>query len=109
MVPVKFEENGGVLVVTPGVRRLDALVASDFRTAVGERASRAQVVVMALKDVGFIDSSGLAALISVLKRLQPGGQVRLAEPGSAIRSLLAATRLEKVFPVYDTVAAAVAG
>lgn len=109
MLDVKFEETGGALVVTPGVKRLDALVAADFRTLVGERAAKANVVVVALADVLFVDSSGLAALISVLKRVPPGGQVRLAQASSAVRSLLNITHLEKVFPVFDSVAAAVRG
>lgn len=109
MLDVKFEETGGALVVTPGVKRLDALVAADFRTLVGERAAKASIVVVALGDVLFVDSSGLAALISVLKRVPPGGQVRLAQASSAVRSLLNITHLEKVFPVYDSVSAAVRG
>lgn len=106
---VSFEETGGALVVTPGVKRLDAAVAPEFRTVVGARAEKARVVVLALDKVSFMDSSGLAAVISVLKRLPSGGQLRLASPNAAIRSLIAITRLEKLLPLYDSVAAALQG
>ena len=109
MLDVKFEETEGALVVTPGAKRLDALVAADFRTLVGDRAARANIVVVALGEVLFVDSSGLAALISVLKRLAPGGQVRLAQASKAVRTLLSITHLEQVFPVYDSVSDAVRG
>ncbi|HYO74407.1 MAG TPA: STAS domain-containing protein [Archangium sp.] len=106
---VQFEQLGGALVVTPHFKRLDAQAAAAFRTAVGERVSGARLVVLSLAQVSFIDSSGLAALISVLKRLPAGGQLRLAHPNSSVLSLLTLTRLDKVLPSYDTVDKALAG
>jgi anti-sigma B factor antagonist len=106
---VLFEQRGGALVITPRIKRLDAQAAAGFRDAVGERVKGAQLVVVSLTDVTFIDSSGLAALISVLKRVPPGGQLRLAHANSAVRSLLTLTRLGKVFPDYDTVEQALVG
>jgi anti-sigma B factor antagonist len=106
---VGFEETSGALVVTPGAKRLDATVAPEFRAVVGPRVEKARLVVLSLAKVAFMDSSGLAALISVLKRLPTGGQLRLASANSSIRSLLALTRLEKLLPVYDDVNAALQG
>jgi anti-sigma B factor antagonist len=106
---VRFEQTGGVLVVHPGTPRLDAQAAPDFRARVLDRVAGASVVVVALGGVVFMDSSGLAALISVLKRVPPGGQVRLAEPAASVRALLKLTRLDKVFPLFDSLAAALAG
>ena len=106
---VQFEQVGGALVVTPRIQRLDAQAAAAFRNAVCERVGGERLVVVALTHVAFVDSSGLAALISVLKRVPAGGQLRLAQPNSAVRSLLALTRLEKVFPSYDTVERALVG
>lgn len=106
---VEFKQANGVLVVTPRINRLDAQAAAAFRGAVGERLQGARLVVVSLAHITFIDSSGLAALISVLKRVPAGGQLRLAQPNSAVRSLLALTRLEKVLPSFDTVELALAG
>ncbi|AKJ07736.1 anti-sigma B factor antagonist [Archangium gephyra] len=106
---VQFEQNGGALVVTPRFKRLDAQAAATFRTAVGERVSGARLVVVSLAQVTFIDSSGLAALISVLKRIPAGGQLRLAHANSSVLSLLTLTRLDKVLPSFDTVDKALAG
>ncbi len=106
---IRFEEQGGTLVATPLFKRLDAQAAAEFRRVLGERVGGARLVVVSLAQVVFIDSSGLAALISVLKRVPAGGQLRLAHANSAVRSLLSLTRLEKVFPSFDTVEQALAG
>lgn len=105
---VTFDERNGILLVVPEVRRLDAEVAPEFRAEVGERAAGRSVVVLSLESVSFMDSSGLAGLISVLKRLAPGGQLRIAGANQAVRSLLKLTRLDTVLPVFDDTAAALA-
>jgi anti-sigma B factor antagonist len=106
---IHFEETPEALVVTPRIKRLDALVAVEFRSVVIPRAEKARMVVLSCADITFMDSSGLAALISVLKRLPAGGQLRLAAPSASVRSMLALTRMDKVFSIHDSVAEALRG
>lgn len=106
---IHFEETPAALVVTPRIKRLDALVAVEFRSVVIPRVEKARMVVLSCADITFMDSSGLAALISVLKRLPAGGQLRLAAPSASVRSMLALTRMDKVFPIHDSVAEALRG
>ena len=107
MIDIGFEEKAdGALVVTPKFKRLDALVASEFRDTVGARLTQHKTVVLAMGAVGFVDSSGLASLISLLKRMPAGAQLRLCEVDRAVQHLLTVTRLEKIFPVHADVAAA---
>ena len=106
---LRFEEKEGVLVVTPLAARLDAIAAPEFRSQVGERAQGRAALVLDLGKVAFIDSSGLAAVISVLKRLAPGGSLRVVAPNDAVKSLLKITRLEKIFPAYPDVTQALRG
>lgn len=105
---LRFDEQQGVLVVTVQDKRLDAMAAPAFRTQLGERVAGRAVVVLDLGQVQFIDSSGLAALISVLKKLPPGGSLRLARASTGVVSLLQLTRLDRVFPCFAGVAQAVA-
>jgi anti-sigma B factor antagonist len=100
---LRFDEENGILIVAILESRLDALAAPDFRSQVAERAAGRAVVVLDLLQVKFIDSSGLAAIISVLKQLLPGGQVRLARAGEPVQSLLRLTRLDRVFSCYPEV------
>jgi anti-sigma B factor antagonist len=61
-------------------------------------------VVVDLQEVPFIDSSGLAALVSGLKTL--GGEasnLKLASPQSQARLLFELTMFDRVFEIHDSV------
>ena len=98
-------------VVRPSGERLDIEVAAEFRAvllSLIEQGHRRLVVDLA--DVGFIDSSGLGALVSALKTLKRsdnGGDVRLARVQAPVVSLLEIIRLNRVFTTYATVEQAV--
>ncbi len=103
--------QGDVLVLLPGITRLDAAIAGQFKDAVAAQcAAGATKLVLDLRKVDFVDSSGLGALVAVLKLVSQGGQLALVLPGSGaqIRTLLRLTRMEQVFALFDTVEAAVA-
>ncbi len=101
MLHVRFAETNGTLIVTPLVARLDAATAPDFRATVGAAAAGRRLVVVSLSHVRAVDASGLAALVSVLQRMAPGGELRIAHASARIRALLASTRLDEVFPSFD--------
>lgn len=64
----------------------------------------AKEVIVSLTGVPFIDSSGLAALVSGLKTF--GGDaknLRLAAPQSQARLLFELTMFDRVFQIYDSV------
>ncbi len=61
-----------------------------------------------LKGVGFIDSSGLGALVRALTNSQKeGGQTKLLHAGPQIRKLLEMTKLDSVFEIHDDMERAV--
>lgn len=105
-------DESGATIVRPSGERLDIEVASEFRAmllSLIEQGHRRLVV--DLVDVGFIDSSGLGALVSALKTLKRsdhGGDVRLARLQPPVVSLLEIIRLNRVFATYPTVEQAVA-
>ncbi len=98
-------------IVRPTTDRLDIEVAAEFRAmllSLIDQGSRHLVV--DLKDVTFIDSSGLGALVSALKTLKRGsgdGDVRLARVQAPVVSLLEIIRLNRVFTSYASVEQAV--
>ena len=64
-------------------------------------------MVVDLSGVPFIDSSGLAALVSGLKTF--GGEadnLRLAAPQSQAKLLFELTMFDRVFKIFDSVASA---
>ena len=65
------------------------------------------MLVVDLTAVPFIDSSGLAALVSGLKATrQAGGTLKLAGLNEQARTVFRLTRLERVFELYPDAAAA---
>lgn len=59
---------------------------------------------------GYIDSSGLGALVTIAKRVRDvGGQVRLAGLNDDLRSLFELTKLDTLFAIYPDPAQALDG
>jgi anti-sigma B factor antagonist len=105
---IDLEKIGEALLVRPRFRRLDAAAAIEFRDKVGSHVEDRQLVVIAMGNVDFVDSSGLGCLISLFKRLPPGGAMRLAEASPAVERLLKLTRLDRVLPSFGSIQQAMA-
>jgi len=77
-----------------------ALFKEKIRSLIGEGRGS---LVIDMGSVGFIDSSGLGSLISALKVLRAnGGDLKLANIGEQVYSVLEITRLLRVFDTYAT-------
>jgi len=62
-----------------------------------------------LGEVGFLDSSGLGALVRAMTLSQKeGGHTKLLRAGPQVRKLLEMTKLDSVFEIYDDRASALA-
>ena len=73
-------------------------------------AERVAVIVLDLKEMDFICSVGLGAIIvGHLKCRHHAGQVRLVSPVPSVRELLETTRLTKLFDIYDSIEEALTG
>jgi anti-sigma B factor antagonist len=81
--------------------RFDAHTVADFRrTALSAEGD----VSVDLSDVEFIDSSGLASLVTLFKRQQERGlQLRLLNPQDAVRLIFEVTQLDTVLPLEPRV------
>lgn len=97
-----------VMVVTVDEPRINAAVSVAFkdavRAAVGGHQGR---VVLDVSAVEFLDSSGLGALVAVMK-LMPGQKLELAGPGPVMSKVLALTKMDRVFVIHPDAAAATA-
>jgi anti-sigma B factor antagonist len=85
---------------------LDLYTAPSFRESVLEAAGDTDTpkVIVDFRGLGFIDSSGLGAIVACLKHLRErGGDLALAAPeGSGLRRLLDLTGLDRVLPLYTS-------
>jgi len=67
---IEDRKEGDVLIVKPLAERLDASVAVAFNGRVSELIDNGnELVVLDMSEVDFIDSSGLGAVISTVKKL----------------------------------------
>ena len=85
---------------------LNARSAEDAKQTFRDLADKGtKRVVVDLSGVPFIDSSGLAALVSGLKTFGGDAQnLRLAAPQSQAKLLFELTMFDRVFQIFDTVA-----
>ena len=107
---IDFEQGTDLLVVRVRTLRVDAAAAPGLKAKVIERIEQgARRLVLDLKEVEFMDSTGLGTLLSLLKRVPQGGSLALCGCGASVLELLKLTRLDRVFQIYpDSGAAALA-
>ena len=88
------------MIVRVDEDRIDAAVAIQFKDALREMtASERNRVVLDLARVGFIDSSGLGAIVSVLKFLAPARTLELAALTPNVERVFRLTRMNEVFRI----------
>jgi anti-sigma B factor antagonist len=102
------ELRNNVLVVRVTEKRVDAGKAPMFKDEMTRCIDSGQnQLVLDLSGVDFVDSSGLGAIVSCLKRLGPRGNLAIAGAKGGVSRLFTLTRMDKVFALHDTVDAAV--
>ena len=85
----------GVIVVSDSLGKLE----EELRRAMSETDR----IVLDLKGVDRIDSTGMGLLVRFLSHIRnKGGDLRLCSPSQFVRKLLAATKLDSVFLVYTS-------
>ncbi len=89
--------------------RIDAAVAIEFKDAMRARTEDGpNVVVLDLSQVQFIDSSGLGAIVSVMKTMSSQRQLVLAGLTPTVEKVFRLTRINTVFRVFVTLEGALA-
>lgn len=104
-----LERTDDVLVVTVE-GQLVVNNRQEFKQAILDAVEQgARVAVVDFSGAGYIDSSGLGALVSLSRRLRDaGGDLRLVGLNEDLRTLFELTRLDALFPLYATRADALA-
>lgn len=97
------ESENGIVTVTIKADRLDANNANIFKRAMDPVLRDASHAIVDLSNVRFIDSSGIGALLSCLRRLaEHGGSLHLAGLQRPVRATIELVHMHRVFPIYDT-------
>ncbi|HEJ83619.1 MAG TPA: anti-sigma factor antagonist [Desulfobacteraceae bacterium] len=100
---MESEQQGDILVVIPMEPRLDAAQATDFKSAIVDRINDGHTrILLDLSHVDFMDSSGLGAMVSILKTIGRDGDLLLCGLGNTVESLFKLTRMNRVFRIFST-------
>jgi anti-sigma B factor antagonist len=82
---------------------IDMATSPNFRKALLDSLKKASRLIVNLKEVQYVDSSGIASLVEVLKAAQgTGRRLVLVGLNDAVREVLRLTRLSKIFEIRDT-------
>ncbi len=100
---------GEAVVVRVVGRALDAHAAGPFKDAVlALVAAGRERLVINMKEVELLDSTGLGAIVTCRKKLGPRGNIVLCQVDPRVLGVLKLTRLDRVFKIHPTEEAAVA-
>lgn len=93
--------NPDVRVMQPS-GRLDVTNVNQFRREVSDiAAQKPKFLLINLKDISFMDSSGLGALVASLKIIRStGGELALCSPNDQVKMLFDLTSMGTIFKVY---------
>jgi anti-sigma B factor antagonist len=106
----KIEQMDRATIFRPNEKRLDSLIAPDLKAEFLILAQPdVQTLIVDLSAVEYIDSAGLSALLLAQRQqVHHRGDMRLVGGSNEVRSLLALTALDRVFPMYETIEEALA-
>jgi anti-sigma B factor antagonist len=103
MENITVSKEGQVAVVSPTMKRLDGTIAPSFKQAMQDLIQSGEKrLVLDLAGVEFMDSSGLGAMVSVLKALGGAGALAVCNVRGGVLSLFKLTRMDKVFTIADS-------
>lgn len=101
---ISCEESGGAMVARVCEDRVDAAVAIHFKERMREiLQTPADRIVLDLSRVDFLDSSGLGAVVAVMKLAGPERRFELAGLTPTVRKVFRLTRMDQVFTIHAEV------
>jgi anti-sigma B factor antagonist len=107
---VKTESNNGLAICRVD-GEINITTSPDLKKTFDKLiAQKTPKIVIDLSKVTYVDSSGLATLVGILKNMRSyGGKMRLAGMSTKIKSLFEITKLDKLFEIMATEEEAIAG
>ena len=96
--------SGNSLVIRAVNDRIDAASAIEFKERMREIiAHPSERVILDMSNVFFLDSSGLGALVAVMKALGPIRHLELSGLTPTVEKVLRLTRMDSVFLIHKLV------
>ena len=102
MIELSQVLHDGINELTPRTKSLDASNVAVFKDMLRDRIKDSPCLLMNLEHVEFLDSSGLGALIWMLREIEAqAGKVKLCNLQKPVVMLLEVVRMHRVFDIYS--------
>lgn len=99
---LQAEQFNDVLVIRAAQDRIDAACAIRFKDRMRELTQvDARRVVLDMSDIAFIDSSGLGAIVAVMKALGPDRKLELSGLTLTVQKVFRLTRMDTIFLIHE--------
>ncbi len=99
---IDSQQFDAITVVKLLENRVDASKAPELKEYFHSLIERGQTLLcIDLSEVSFIDSSGLGALVSVLKKVGQNGRIGLWGLSKEVKALFELTQLYKIFDIFE--------
>ena len=93
-------QQGEYLVVTVNAMRIDASAALEFKDSMNTIDESNSKILLNLEQVEFIDSSGLDAIISVMKHMGKECKTDLCAITPTVEKVFRLMRMDSIFSIY---------
>ena len=98
---IRTKQHLDVTVIRPGEERLTAVNAKMFKEEVLALVDQGEsILVIDFGEVSFVDSSGLGALVGVLKKIGNRGEVAVCALNADVAQMFKICRMDRVFTIY---------
>jgi anti-sigma B factor antagonist len=95
--------SGDVAIIRLPLEKMDLSTSGEFRRILSPIIQANKQIVLDMTNVTFVDSSGLGAILSVLRELSSaGGDLRLCCVQKRVRVMFEMVRMHRILGIYDT-------
>jgi anti-sigma B factor antagonist len=97
------KKDNDVSIVSFTVASLDANNSREFKESIASVLGQNKKLVFDMGKLEFVDSSGLGAILSCLRKMNSdGGDLKLCGISKTVRTLFELVRMHKVFEIFNT-------
>ncbi len=106
---VKIEKKDKIDIISFSVNRINALIIDEIRDAILKLFDKSNSkVIIDLKGIEYVDSSGFGCFLSVMKAARSNyGVLKFANPEPKITELFEMLHLQTVFQIYPDIDACI--
>ncbi len=100
---IPFDRLGDVVIAKVPMEELDAANSADFKRDMAPLLDSTAKLALDLSHLRFVDSSGLGAIMSCLRKLKAkGGDLKLYGMSRQVRAVFELVRMHRIFDIVAT-------